>query len=311
LDTEQGELMVLSSARYRIKHQTRYQYSDPVAICQNQLRMMPTSREQSLSQIDCHRVETLITPEPDVISQHTDYFGNTVYSFSIESLHRKLEISVQSEVTVTSQQWPDPDQSVSWQQIVEQLSNYSDQNWSTVEEFCFDSPRIRRGEKYRDYALKSFATERNVIDAAMELTRRVNEDFKYDTKATDVNTPTDKAFDMKAGVCQDFAHVQVACLRSIGLPARYVSGYLRTTPSQGEDPLVGSDESHAWVSLYMGQQFGWIDFDPTNACRCDANHIPVCLGRDYSEVSPMRGVVLGGGETSLQVSVDVQVLGDE
>ena len=142
----------------------------------------------------------------------------------------------------------------------------------------------------------------------MDLTRRINEDFEYDTEATDVNTPTDRAFEIRAGVCQDFAHIQLACLRSLGLPARYVSGYLRTIPPPGSQQLVGSDESHAWISVYVGPHLGWIDLDPTNACRCDANHIPVCIGRDYSEVCPMRGVVIGGGETRLIVSVEVKEL---
>lgn len=299
---------MLTSARYRIKHQTQYQYSDLVAICQNQLRMMPTTRVQSFSRVDCHHVKTEITPVPDVVSKHADYFGNTVYSFSIESLHRHLEVVVESEVTISGKSWSASEGSISWQRILGEIQARNDPRWLSVQEYCFDSPRIFCNDKFRAYASKSFADGRSVVDAAMELTQRIHDDFKYDTKATDVNTPTDKAFDIKAGVCQDFAHVQVACLRSLGLPARYVSGYLRTVPPLGVEPLVGSDESHAWISLYMGQHLGWIDWDPTNACRCDANHIPVCWGRDYSEVSPMRGVVLGGGETALRVSVDVQEL---
>ncbi len=293
-------------SRYQIQHLTQYQYSDPVAICQNQLRMMPSSRAQSLSQIECHQVVTSITPEPDAINQHKDYFGNAVYSFSIESLHRRLEVAVQSEVTVRSQPWPKTERTTPWQQIVEQITDGRDPQWLAAQDFCFDSPRIRRNEKFRQYARESFSAGRDVGDAAMELTQRIHDDFRYDTKATDVTTQTEQAFEIKAGVCQDFAHIQVACLRSIGLPARYVSGYLRTVPPPGKEPLVGTDESHAWVSLYMGPQLGWIDLDPTNACRCDTNHIPVCIGRDYSEVSPMRGVVLGGGAPSLRVSVEVQ-----
>jgi transglutaminase-like putative cysteine protease len=144
------------------------------------------------------------------------------------------------------------------------------------------------------------------VEAAVDLTRRIHTDFKYDSTVTDVNTTTEEALELKAGVCQDFAHVQIACLRSLGLPARYVSGYLRTEPAPGKERLVGADQSHAWVSLYAGQVFGWIDLDPTNARISDVNHVPICVGRDYSEVSPMRGVVLGGGETVLRVSVDVE-----
>ena len=302
--------MVEQQTRYRIKHHTQYQYTEPVAICQNQLRMMPSNRTQALSRIDCHHVETSITPEPDVVGLHDDYYGNRVYYFSIESLHRQLDVSVQSELTIHTKSWPHTDQQTSWQQVVGQVRDASDPRWHSIQEFCFDSPRIRRSEKFRQYALKSFGKDRDLAEAATELTNRIHADFKYDTKATDVHTPTERAFEQRAGVCQDFAHIQVACLRSIGVPAMYVSGYLRTMPAPGKEPLVGSDESHAWVSVYMGSQLGWVDLDPTNACRCEVNHIPVCIGRDYSEVSPMRGVVLGGGKTTLQVSVDVQVVSE-
>ena len=301
---------MIVSAKYQIEHVTEYQYADPVAICQNQLRMTPTSRANSHLKIDCHRVETYIAPEPEIIGQHIDYFGNVVHSFSIESLHRQLQISVHSEATVTGRKLTSEDHSAAWGTVVNAIRSCDDPNWHRVNEFCFDSPRIHCNEEFRQYASESFVSDRGVLECSFDLTRRINEDFDYDTNATDVNTPTRRAFDIRAGVCQDFAHVQLACLRSIGVPARYVSGYLRTVPPQGEQALVGTDESHAWVSIYLGQQIGWVDFDPTNACLCDANHIPVCIGRDYSEVCPMRGVVLGGGETTLNVSVDVREIND-
>ena len=240
-----------------------------------------------------------IEPEPDVTLEHTDYFGNRVVSFAIESLHRQLVVTVRSEVTVRQHAVLIGQTSPCWEQVCRQIADRSDPRWMEAQEYLFDSPRIRRAEAFAQYARKSFTSDRPIIEAALDLTKRINADFKYDTKATDVNTTTEEAFRLRAGVCQDFTHVQIACLRSIGLPARYVSGYLKTKTPPGGTRLVGADESHAWISLYAGDQLGWIDFDPTNACPLDTSHIPICVGRDYSEVSPMRGVVLGGGKTDL------------
>ena len=172
-------------------------------------------------------------------------------------------------------------------------------------EFLFDSPRIFVAQPFQEFALACFSDGRDLIEAGLDLTKKIYDEFTYDTDATDVSTTTETAFALKAGVCQDFAHVQIACLRSIGLPARYVSGYLRTKPPPGQERMIGADESHAWVSLYGGSTLGWVDFDPTNACLADTNHIPVCVGRDYGDVTPMRGVATGGGVADLAVNVDV------
>lgn len=294
------------SARYRIAHRTAYQYSEPVAICQNQLRMMPRTISGAVSSVQCHFVETIIDPQPDVLIEHDDYFGNRVVAFAIESLHRELTVAVHSEVTVSQRDATNGGLSGSWTRLIEQIAGCEDKRWMEAQEYLFDSPRVRRRESFAEYARKSFKNDLTVLEASLDLTRRIHADFKYDVSATDVNTSTEEAFDGRAGVCQDFAHVQIACLRSLGVPARYVSGYLRTQPPPGKERLVGADESHAWVSVYAGDKLGWIDLDPTNACLSDTNHIPICVGRDYSEVSPMRGVVLGGGTTHLRVSVDVQ-----
>jgi transglutaminase-like putative cysteine protease len=250
----------------------------------------------------------VITPTPDVVEQHDDYFGNHVYSFVIESLHKTLDVEVQSDVTVYCEEAVTTEPSPRWQDVAERVQQCVDAGWFEVQEFCFDSPRIARHESFADYARQSFSEGRAIVEAATELTQRIHDDFRYDTTATTVSTSTQEAFRLKAGVCQDFAHVQIACLRSLGLPAKYVSGYLRTIPAEGKPRLVGADESHAWISLYCGETIGWLDLDPTNACRAKLNHIPICVGRDYSEVSPMRGVVLGGGKTQLTVNVDVKLI---
>lgn len=294
-----------ASAHYRITHQTRYRYSEPVAICQNQLRMMPRTLETRYSGVQCERVATSIEPEPDTYLEHVDYFGNRVISFSIESLHEKLEVTVQSDVAVHHDESVLQNASAPWEEVSRRIFDAEDPLWLETQEYVYDSPRVRRGVDFADYARLSFQPGRSIFDAALDLTRRIHDEFEYDTTATDVNTSPEEAFNVRAGVCQDFAHVQIACLRSIGLPARYVSGYLRTVPPEGKRRMVGADESHAWISLYAGETIGWIDFDPTNALVSDTNHVPVCIGRDYSEVSPMRGVVLGGGNPQLKVSVDV------
>ena len=276
-----------------------------VAICQNQLRMMPHAIDTPCLSMQCHRVHTEISPEPTFVEDHFDYFGNQVTSFSIEKLHRELTVCVESEVTVSRKASVMELDSPAWETIGKRIISGENANWLDAQEYVQDSPRIQRGKSFADYARPSFVVGRPVLEAALDLTQRINSDFLYDGDATDVNTTTETAFGLKAGVCQDFAHVQIACLRSIGIPARYISGYLRTVPPEGQPRLIGADESHAWISVYAGEQWGWVSFDPTNACVAEINHIPICIGRDYSEVSPMRGVVVGGGETQLSVSVDV------
>ncbi len=256
--------------------------------------------------VECLSVVTEIQPSPDIVDEHEDYFGNHVYSFAIESLHRQLTVTVRSEVEVARAAWMDSVQSRPWDQVVEAIRSTKDPNWASVGEFSRDSRLILRSDTFADFARPSFAKGRPIVEAASDLTKRMHAEFRYDTTATRVDTPTTEAFQKRAGVCQDFAHIQIGCLRSIGLPARYVSGYLRTLPPPGKERMVGTDESHAWLSVYAGEELGWIDLDPTNACLCGTDHVPICIGRDYEDVSPMRGVVLGGGHPILSVSVDVE-----
>lgn len=293
-----------SSARYRITHKTRYLYSSPVAICQNQLRMMPRPFSDLRSSVDCDFAMASIEPEPSVIGEHQDYFGNRIVSFAIETLHRELVVTVRSEVCVHHK--PVESTNRAWTDVRDAVQSSMDNGWYEAQEYLFDSPRIQRGARFSSYALESFYDRRDILEATKELTQRIHDDFRYDTTATHVDTSPEEAFALRAGVCQDFAHIQIACLRSIGLPARYVSGYLRTIPPEGQPRMIGADESHAWLACYAGEELGWIDFDPTNASLANCNHVPICIGRDYSEVSPMRGVVLGGGSTKLQVNVDVE-----
>lgn len=265
--------------------------------------MQPSTRQGLL----CHSTQVTIDPTPDYFSQHKDYYGNRVHSFSIENLHRSLSVVVKSDVTVTSsdhQKQNNPP--IAWETVAVAFEPGNPRSQTNgVEEFEFDSPRIRQSSEFEEYARQSFTAGRDIISASLDLTQRIYKDFRYDPRATDVDTPTEEAFKKRAGVCQDFAQIQIACLRSLGLSAKYISGYLRTKPKPGQPRLIGADESHAWISVFAGEENDWVACDPTNGVLANNDHIPVCYGRDYSDVSPMRGVVLGGGKTRLDVSVDV------
>jgi len=286
---------------YKITHNTTYQYSSPVRVCHNYVMLTP--REDF--PVQCHSYRLVIRPTPQVAGRRKDAFGNTVHSFSIEENHRQLSVTATSRVTVSSWELPEFSTSPAWETVQQRVARQADQNWLEACQFTFDSPRIRRSAEFLEFASQSFVPGRPILVAGLDLNTRIHEHFQYDSGVTGVSTSPEEAFRLRQGVCQDFAHVQVACLRSLGLPARYVSGYLRTIPPPGRPRLVGADQSHAWIALYCGETWGWIAFDPTNNCLCGTDHIPIAWGRDYSDVAPIRGVFLGGGEHQLQVAVDV------
>ncbi len=285
--------------KYRIRHVSSYHYSAPVSVCHNFLMLTPREggRVHSLS----HRL--VIRPTPLFSSRRTDSFGNTVHSFAIEENHRQLAVTATSHVDVAEAR--PPEKTPPWETVVGGVVAQTDPDWLEACRFAFDSPRISRAPEFADYAIASFVPERPILDAAFDLTKRIHEDFEYDKAATSVGTPTREAFDIRKGVCQDFAHVQISCLRSLGVPARYVSGYLRTVSRPGQPRIVGADQSHAWLAVYCGAA-GWVEVDPTNACLSSQDHIPIAWGRDYDDVVPVKGVVLGGGDHQLSVSVDVE-----
>jgi transglutaminase-like putative cysteine protease len=250
-----------------------------------------------------HRVT--IKPHPQVLNHREDYFGNTIHAFSIEESHKQLVVTASGRVDVEYDDLPPPENTTPWETVRDNVLAQTDPRWLEVCQFRFNSGRIQATEDYAHYALPSFSSSRPILDAAFDLTQRIFRDFSYDPNATHVHTPTAEAFELRRGVCQDFAHIQISCLRSLGLCARYVSGYLKTHPKPGEKKLIGADQSHAWVSVYCGQQLGWVDLDPTNKAICNVDHIPIAWGRDYNDVIPIRGVFLGGGGHNIQVSVDV------
>lgn len=298
---------------YTITHTTHYSYTSPVSVCQNIVTLTP--REDGRVHCLLHRLR--VRPTPTNTHRRTDFFGNIHTVFSIQENHDDLTISAVSRVTVQPQHLIETQQlgssqaldnqasQTDWQTVASQLSQQSLPDWYLTSGFLYDSPRIIRSHNYATYARQSFPRDSNILSAALDLATRINRDFTYDSKATETHTPTEHAFAMRKGVCQDFAHVMIACLRSLGVPAKYVSGYLRTIPPPGKPRLVGADQSHAWVSVYCGPINGWIEIDPTNSCLCGTDHIPIAWGRDYSDVVPVRGAYLGGGEGTIDVSVDV------
>ncbi len=288
-------------AAYRISHVTTYTYESPVRVCHNLVMLTP--RSDWVARPNNHRV--LIKPHPLVVNRREDYFGNTIHAFSIEESHRQLTVSATGRIEVEYEPLPVASTTPAWETVRDSVIAQTDLRWLEACQFRFPSGRIFVDDDLAAYARHSFPASRPILEAAHELTQRIFHDFTYDTTATTVHTPTKDAFKSRRGVCQDFAHIQIACLRSLGLCARYVSGYLRTLPAEGQTKLIGADQSHAWVSVYCGQQLGWVDLDPTNNQFCNVSHIPVAWGRDYNDVVPIRGVFLGGGKHQISVSVDV------
>ncbi len=287
--------------RYRISHTTKYAYSEAVPVCQNKLHLRP----RNLTNQTCDRFRLIVMPEPAVIKSQSDYFGNTVEYFSLLDSHRGLSITATSEVEVQSTgRELESASSPAWEHVAQDLKSVPPQAGIDECLFSFDSEYAAAAPALAEYAGPSFPEGRPIVEAALHLTHRIFEDFEYKPRVTNISTPLDEVLSNRAGVCQDFAHLQIACIRSMGLAARYVSGYLRTVSPEGKPQLVGADQSHAWLAVYCGEH-GWIDFDPTNDVIPTTDHITIAYGRDYGDVSPIQGVLVGGGERSMTVSVDV------
>ncbi len=289
------------SIRYHVLHETVTTYHRAVTLSQQFLHMTP--RSFAYQTTESH--ELSITPKPQDWSNRVDYFGNATRLLTLSTPHP--ELTVVSDSVVTLQPRPDRSQlinSPSWEDQRARLRSTLDASTLDPYEFLFNSPHIACGEELADYARPSFTPGRPLLEACMELTERIHSDFKYDPDATTIATPLIDVLRGRHGVCQDFAHVMIGCLRSLGLSCRYVSGYILTMPPEGQPRLVGADASHAWASVYS-EGLGWIDFDPTNRCLVQHEHITVGWGRDFSDVTPMRGIVLGGGGQELRVAVTV------
>ncbi len=288
---------------YRIIHKTQYSYSGSVNLCYNEARLTP----RSFVHQHCSESQFVVDPKPGTgYRERQDFFGNTVYYFTIQQPHNQLTVTVTSHVQVKGREMQlDFAEHLAWEEVRQRIQTDMDPEVLELRQYILDSPMIPTMPELRTYAEKSFPKNRPLLEAVEELTTRLYTDFTYDPNFTTVATPLTDVIQHRRGVCQDFAHLGIGCLRTLGLAARYVSGYIETNPPPDQEPLEGADASHAWFSVYL-PQLGWVDFDPTNNQIPADQHITVAWGRDYSDVTPLKGVVFGSGTHALSVSVDCQ-----
>ncbi|WP_319239222.1 transglutaminase family protein [uncultured Propionivibrio sp.] len=294
----------MDSTRYHVIHETRYDYESPVSLSRQLLHLTPRACPWQR----CLAHEIVILPTPGVDRERVDSFGNPVRQFAIEAPHGSLVVRAESRVEVLSRQldalaFAAP----AWESVRDRLTYGVLPVALEASVYLFESPYTRVKREFAAYAAPSFTPGRPLLDAVRDLMRRVFREFRYDAKATTVATPVLTVLEQRRGVCQDFAHLMISCLRSLGLSARYVSGYLLTRPPPGKPRLIGADASHAWVSVFCPDVSGgiWVDFDPTNNVLPDREHITVAWGRDFGDVSPLRGVILGGDAHQPEVAVTV------
>lgn len=288
---------------YKIRHITCYNYNTPVSLAYNNACLLPRNTEYQT----CLDHKLNISPKASTIAKRKDYFGNNVFNFCLEDPHKELKVDIQSTVRIADVRLIDMNLDIgnSWEYALELLRNSKDEATLRAREYAMDSSVIRANDELAKYAAPSFTPNRPLLSAARDLTHRIYTDFAYDPGFTTVSTPLADVLKHRRGVCQDFAHLAIGCLRALGFACRYVSGYLETLPPPGKEKLVGSDASHAWFSVYSPGE-GWFEFDPTNDNMPSKQHITTAWGRDYTDVAPLKGVIFeGGGSQTLSVSVDV------
>jgi transglutaminase-like putative cysteine protease len=285
--------------QYLLSHRTTYRYASSVDsahhIAHLRARAFPGQKVTSIS-IVTH-------PLPALAVQHVDHFGNHIDIYRIDRPHQRFDIEVRAAVDVQFPAPPPAEDTPAWEEIRKALGGEGFPVPVEASEFVYESPLVPIDETLRDYGAASFKPGRPILAAARELTGRIKADFEYHPGATDISTPLHEVFEGKAGVCQDFAHVMIAALRAHGLAAAYVSGYIRTAHSAEEVALRGADASHAWVAVWCGETAGWVHLDPTNDLVASQDHVAVAWGRDFADVSPLRGVILGGGRHAYSVAV--------
>jgi transglutaminase-like putative cysteine protease len=289
--------------KFSIVHKTAYRYSEPASLSQNELFLHP--RETSSQRVVQSRVA--IVPEPQYLQHRTDYFGNIAQVFMVQQPHDALTLTAASTVETSLPVTPDPAGTAAWETVVRRLAVHDSPAELEAYQFVFDSPLLTVNPNVAAYARPSFQPGIPVLTGALDLMQRIFTEFTYDKSATTVDSSVDQVLANRQGVCQDFAHLAISCLRSLGLAARYVSGYLKTMPPPGKLKLIGADASHAWISLFVPDK-GWVDLDPTNNLLAGESHITLAWGRDYGDVTPVKGVVVGGGVHTMTVTVDVTAL---
>jgi transglutaminase-like putative cysteine protease len=283
-----------------VTHTTTYRYTAPVSLCHNVVRLTP----RACARQACHRSRLLVDPPPAVLQQRVDYFGNHATFFTVQEPHRRLTVTAESDGAWQQTPQPVAAATLPWEQVRGLLPTDRSEAVLDACQYVFESTHVQISPELLAYASPSFPPGRPVLEGAADLMARIHTDFRYDPTATTVSTPVHEVLTHRRGVCQDFAHLQIACLRSLGLAARYVSGYLVTRPPPGRPRLIGADASHAWLAVFCPGA-GWVDLDPTNNVLPTERHITLGWGRDYEDVSPTRGVILGGGRQTIAVGVDV------
>lgn len=292
--------------RYAIRQVSSYAYASEVPYARHTVRLAPTSRLG----IAVEEASIDIDPAPDESTERQDFFDNLVLDIALEHPHRTLDITCTAAVTVAPALPVDPAGTPAWETIRSDAALSTDLGPQSPAHFVFPSRLVPIVPAICTWTAASFPPTRPVLAGAIDLMKRIKADFAYDPTATDVTTAPADAFALRRGVCQDFAHVMIAGFRSLGLPAAYVSGYLRTVPPPGKPRLEGADAMHAWVSVWCGAKSGWVGLDPTNALVAGADHIPIAIGRDYADVSPIDGVIIAAGGHTLRVAVDVIAVDD-
>ena len=289
---------------FEISHTSTYEYLGEVSVSHHLLRLTPrdSTRQRCLE----HHLS--VQPGPETMRIRSDYFGNLTHFVGVETSHKTFVITAQGRVAVNPVFIPDLLETPSWEWVRASCRDGHPEQTLEALEFTYPSPLVPAPEQFAPYTQPSFVPRRPVLEAVADLTRRIYEDFVFDPAATTVTTPVEEVLHRRRGVCQDLAHLEVACLRSHGLPARYVSGYIETEASPGQPKLRGVDASHAWVSFFC-PGIGWLDVDPTNNCFPSMRHITLAWGRDYADICPIRGVLVGGETQTLRVAVDVTALG--
>ncbi len=286
---------------YKVTHKTEYIYYEPVSLCHNIARLVPRKTDQQI----CTSASISIIPQPDILNQYDDFFGNKVVYFAIEKEHKKLTVTVYSEIEKNDfASTQIINKNILWQEVIEILQQLNE-DINEVKQYIPETALTASDEAIIAYAQKSFTPARPAFEATHELMQRIYKDFKFTPGLTTVSTPLLVVMKERKGVCQDFAHLAIACIRAVGLPARYVSGYIETLSPKGTEKLVGADASHAWFSTFIPGS-GWIDFDPTNNIIPAGQHITIGWGRDYADIAPLKGIIMNSGPHKLHVSVDVK-----
>lgn len=288
--------------RYRILHTTRYDYNQMVTLCHNEAHLRP----RNVASQACEAWQLAISPAPARVHEHCDYFGNSTSVFAIQDSHQSLTVTA----TSTVQRWPvtaapQLHESAPWEMARDELQNAVYESALEARHLTLPSLLVPCFPALAAYAKPSFPAGRPLLAAVQDLCGRIYRELTYDKGFTTVTTPLRTVLEERRGVCQDFAHLAIGCLRSLGLPARYVSGYIETLPPPGEThALRGADASHAWFAVF-DPQHGWVDFDPTNDQIVGEQHVVLAWGRDYSDVAPLKGIIFGGGNHSLDVAVEM------